>query len=215
MTAGQSVDIVVRGGPRIDAMLCADASLQRALEASREGVTVSVTSEPDTGIRSLLADQKAGTSATTADSTELVILSVDGDLTSTDENLDPAAYRRSMIEAIQTIKNTSEARVIVLNASSYDPTEATFNHQLATQPPLSLAAHRLNLEAMRLSFDEGISILDVDRILAELGGKEHIPSFLDYSPTAQKAIVAELVAVIDDYGFLDERPILEQVGSAS
>jgi hypothetical protein len=119
-----------------------------------------------------------------------------------------------MIEAIRHIKASSGARVIVLNVSSYDPTETTFNHQLVESEPVSVRAHRLNLETMRLSFDEGISVLDVDRILAELGGRQHIDSFLDYSATARRVIVDELVAVIDDYGYFDDRPILEQVGSA-
>lgn len=193
-------------------MLCADAALQRAIESTHAGVSATVTYESDSGIASLLADQRNDASATTAGSTGLVILSVDADLTSS-EPVDPSEFRRSMIEAIQSIKNTSGARVIVLNASSYDPTETISNHQLASEPPLSVTAHRLNLEAMRLSFDEGISILDTDRILAELGGQEHIPAFLSYSPTARQAIVDELVSVIADYGFFDDRPILEQVGS--
>lgn len=214
MTAGHSVDIVVRGSSRIDTMLCAESSLQRAVE-SKHGASASVRYEADSGVASLLADQRSGTSSTTSDTTNLVILSVDADVTAGDDALDPGAFRSSMIDAIQRIKESSGARVIVMNASSYDPTETISNHQLADSEPLSVRAHRLNLEAMRLSFDEGISVLDIDRIIAEMGGKEHVSAFLEYSPEARAAIVDELVAVIDDYGYFDDRPILEQVGSAS
>ena len=74
------------------------------------------------------------------------------------------------------------------------------------------AIQQLNLAVMELSVLDGISVIDVDRIVAELGGREHVQEFLSYSPDARAAIRDELVRVLEEYGFFEPRPLLLQVG---
>ena len=76
----------------------------------------------------------------------------------------------------------------------------------------SVAIAALNLAAVELSMQTGISVIDVDRAVAELGGDAHVNGVLSYSPEASAAIREELVRVLADYGFFDDRPLLEQVG---
>jgi hypothetical protein len=64
-----------------------------------------------------------------------------------------------------------------------------------------------------VSHDEGISIVDVDRLIAELGAAGNVDGPAAYGPEACARIAAEIVRIIDDYGFLDERPLLAQVGA--
>jgi hypothetical protein len=71
---------------------------------------------------------------------------------------------------------------------------------------------RLNLACLQLSVATGVSIIDVDRMIAELGGDEHVIDVMRYGPIATGAIADEVVRVLDDYGFFDERPLLAQIG---
>lgn len=172
------------------------ASLRRALTASAL--------DTETGIRDFEPD--------------LVVLSVDADLLTSSRSWGDGltqAFESNMLEAIRVIKNELGCRVIMFNASSVVPNEAVSNYRMVDKQPHVLDAHRLNLATMRLSLDEGISIVDVDRVIAELGGAEHVRGFLDYSLEARQAICLEFVRVVEDYGFFDIRPLLPQVGRRS
>lgn len=149
---------------------------------------------------------------------DIVVLSVDADLEGATGEWGKGPAERvelAMLEVIRLIKRDLGSHAIVLNASTVVPGERVSNYQKVDTQPKSLDAHRLNLAAMRLSFAEGISIVDVDRLIAELGGADHVLAFLDYSPEACSAIRDEFVRIIEDYGFLDARPLLPQVGQGA
>ena len=57
--------------------------------------------------------------------------------------------------------------------------------------------------ALELSELEGISIVDVDRALAELGAEQNVLDTCTYSETGRAALLEELVRVIDDIGFFE------------
>lgn len=148
-------------------------------------------------------------------SPHVVVLSLDADLAASDRtwgSQEADEFERSMQSAIQTIKESPGSHVIVLNASSLDPEDHVSDYHGLDREPRSLTAHRFNLAVMHLSSQEGISIVDVDRLVAEIGGSRSVQGFQDFSAAACEAIVAELVRVIADYGFLDDRPVLPQVG---
>jgi hypothetical protein len=120
-----------------------------------------------------------------------------------------------MLEAIRLVKRDPGSHVFVMNCSTVVPEEAVSNYSETDSQPRSLVAHRLNLVAMSLSFEEGVSIIDVDRLIAEMGGSEHVRGFLDYSPEACEAISREFARIAEEYGFFDDRPLLPQVGRQS
>jgi hypothetical protein len=68
---------------------------------------------------------------------------------------------------------------------------------------------------VRVSHDLGISVVDVDRALAEIGAAGKLDAAMVYGPEAAARIADEAVAVLADYGFFDDRPLLEQVGAAA
>jgi hypothetical protein len=102
-------------------------------------------------------------------------------------------------------------RVIVVNGATYDPhdTVSCYADVVETR---ALSTHRLDLELIQLSMLDGISVLDVDRMVAEIGGGTNVEASLRYSPSLCEAIRDELADVLEEYGFCDDRPLLVQQG---
>lgn len=149
---------------------------------------------------------------------DLLVLGADADLLASARawgNGLAETFESNMLEVIRLVKRDLDSRVIMLSASSVVPNEAVSNYRGLDEQTRALETHRLNLATMHLSREEGISIVDVDRIMAELGGSEHVLGYLDYSPHACEAIASEFVRVIADYGFFDNRPLLPQVGKGA
>jgi len=145
----------------------------------------------------------------------IVTLSLEADLRGSSGEWGPAEVDRfedDLLAVVRLIKADLGSHVIVVNASSIDPASNVTGFQDASHEPLALRAHRYNLATMHVSYEEGISIVDADRLVAELGAAEVVQSFLEYTEPGARAICAELARVIGDYGFLDNRPVLPQMG---
>lgn len=137
--------------------------------------------------------------------TDIVLLSSSSDLATPVEE-----FRRQMARLVSVLKEAG-AHVLILNCSSFDPMDRTTSYS-AVEDSWSLRVHYLNRELVALSMSEGVSIVDVDRLIAGLGGAEHVPGALNYSTVACDAIAREVLRVIQDYGFLEARPLVAQVG---
>lgn len=167
--------------------------LERAIDESHS----SLADEPELASRSLIAAQP-----------DVVVLSLSADL-----DTPPEEYRTAMPRVVRLLKDTTDTRIIIFNCSSVDPSDTTSNYHARPDPP-SLQAHRLNQLLLELSVLEGVSIIDADRVIAELGGARHVQgSLLGYSSEACEALGREFARVLEDYGFFEERPILPQVGA--
>jgi hypothetical protein len=120
-------------------------------------------------------------------------------------------FRAAFAEFIALVK-ASGASVVVLNGSTLTPDDHTFSY---ARTPVTgpLLVHQFNLELIRLSMLDGISVLDVDRIVSEEGGHDHVEGLLTYGPKVAADIVDELALVLEEYGWFDDRPILSQRGS--
>jgi hypothetical protein len=116
----------------------------------------------------------------------------------------------NLIRVIRAAKERLDAHVIVLNCSPLDPDDLTHNYY-GLEDTLALRVRKLNLAIMQLSASEGISIIDVERLVAELGG-EHVLKALLYSDEAHRAVSQEFLRVVEDIGFFQERPLLMQIG---
>ena len=123
----------------------------------------------------------------------------------------------SFIKAIQPqwymVGDQLGSHVLVANASTIDPADATHNYAGTTTDPVSLRVHRLAHMLVGVSHEEGISIIDIDRVIAELGATGNVEAAMSYGPAACAAIADELVRVLEDYGFFDERTLVAQVGA--
>ncbi len=119
-------------------------------------------------------------------------------------------FADAMAQVIATCKDEG-CRVILLNGSTLDPHDVVSCYAgVGDTGPL--VVHRLDLELIELSMLDGISAVDVDRVVAELGGRDHVLGPFAYSTELCEAIRDEIAFVLDDYGFFDDRPLLAQRG---
>lgn len=176
----------------------------RAMAAERFGTTttVEVAAGPDAGYRELLATVDAWCPHDTA----IVVLSVLADVATPHEDFAAA------LSALSSALMARGAHVLVCNASTYDPEpERAFNFAGIEDPP-ALRIARFDLALLEHSVAAGISVIDADRLLAELGAAAHVVALGAYSDTGYAAIAEEVLRVTADYGFFEARPLLPQVG---
>ena len=122
-------------------------------------------------------------------------------------------FKEHFTRLMHLLKGQTEAHVILFGCSNVDPQDHTYKyHGHSTDTP-SQRADRFNLAMFELSHAEGLSVIDVDRLVAELGARRNVSALFHYSPEVHAAICAEFLAVIEDVGFFHPRPILAQVGA--
>ena len=148
--------------------------------------------------------------------TDVVVLSAKADVAGLDSG-DPeaavAAFRDNLISTFDRIKDQAGAHVLVVNTSTFDPNDETSSLYGLTEEPTSMRSHRINLALLKASHELGLSIIDVDRITAEAGCGNVVPAALELTPQGSALVRDETARVLEDYGFFDERSVVEQVGN--
>lgn len=180
-------------------------------------VSVSVTVSESSGLDQLLAGLRSKEFDLLDGQADIILLSLAGEVERFASD-DPAAeivnqVRVDLVSCIELIKEQSNARILVANLSTLDPDDPVYNYRGLAREPFGLIAHRLNLMLLGVSHDEGVSVVDVDRKIAEAGGDEAVTSAARYSELGCRGIASEIARIIEDYGFLDDRPLMEQIGA--
>jgi hypothetical protein len=121
-------------------------------------------------------------------------------------------FRRDLARLVREVKAHGGAHVVVLNASTFNPREEVWRLNRDADS-LSLRIHAMNLAVMKVSRAEGISIVDVDRLIAELGARNVVSGAVDYTAAAFDVIGDELIRIMEDIGFFEKRPLAPQLGS--
>lgn len=199
---------------------------ERLLERFGDRVATEVVFEPCPDLSTLLSDLKSASPALPVvqrmrkEHFDVLVTSLWADLSSplhetASGSVRAAAFLQHLLDLIRTIKEEFGCHMIFMNASTIDPVNHVSNYSRVSVEPAFLTANRLNLALIRASVEEGISIVDVDRLIAELGAADNVEGFLDYSVAGSDAICNELIRVVDDYGFFDDRPLLMQIGNSS
>ena len=136
-----------------------------------------------------------------------VILSVASEL----EGGNATNFAAAVDDLISAVRAEAGPHLIWFTASTVDPEGGD---AYRTRPePYSLRALRLDADLVRLSRSRGVALVDADRLVAELGGEDHVVAPLRYSPAASEALAEEAVRVLDDIGFFEPRPLVEQIGA--
>lgn len=125
--------------------------------------------------------------------------------------IDVQQFRDSYVRLIRILKERVNAHIIVYNCSSFDQDDHVHNYH-GHPETLSLRVHEFNLALMQISASEGISIIDVDRLLGELGTNCHVIKALHYSLEAYQAIRLECLRVMEDLGCFEDRRPGVQIG---
>ncbi len=181
-------------------------------------VVIETVHESPGGTAALRTELESGESALIAAEPDIVLLSVMDDvagLPTRGANPEEAvqAVRTDLVAAINLIKEKVGAHVLITNVSTVDTTDRTYNYHGHAEEPVPLRIQRLDLMLIGVSNETGISIVDVDRLVAEMGAAGHVGAAGEYDDVASARIAAEIVRIIDDYGFFDDRPLLAQVGA--
>lgn len=227
MSYRQSVKFVVKNAEALaDVVLSKadgggylDNGLKERLAASGSALEFDVAVEDYGGLGELIEELNSENPALASASPDIIILSLAAEMErlkevgNSDQSL--AAVRSDLVSVIRKIKETVGAHILVPNVSTLDPSDPVFTYHGVTEEPWTLRAHRLNLMLIGVSHDEGISIIDVDRKIAEVGGDQAVTGAARYSEVGCSAIVDEIIRIVEDYGFLDDRPLMEQVGAAA
>lgn len=103
------------------------------------------------------------------------------------------------------------AHLVIASGSTFDPTDKTHSYRGIDDTP-ALIVHRLNLALIQLSVLDGISIIDADRIVAEIGAERGVDSLLSYRPMAVDALCAEIDRILVDYRFFEAGALVPQQG---
>ncbi|MEN8239407.1 MAG: hypothetical protein ABFR53_09425 [Actinomycetota bacterium] len=211
-------DIVDAALSRADGGTKLDSGVRELVASEFSDVEVETMHEGCPGFAELRLELESGDSTLIAEAPQIVLLSIADDVRNLNRsgfNLEDDVHRveADLVASIDLIKEKVGAHVLIANVSTLDPSEKVFNYHDVDDDPVSLRAHRLDLMLVGVSHNEGISIIDVDRKIAELGGSIGVAAAFDYSERGCEIIVEEIVRVMDDYGFFDDRQLLAQVGA--
>ena len=103
---------------------------------------------------------------------------------------------KSNFEAIITnIRENSSAQIIIYNLSSVNPGDQIHNYQ-ASPEAISTRIRRFNLGLVDLSERTGVSIIDVDHILAREGTNTTKFGALHFTPAGCRAVAEEFLRVV-------------------
>jgi len=226
MAQNRNLRLVILGGDDlVDVTLSRNdggRTLQRGVRelvtASYPEIGLGVRHEATSGLAEVRGRLEDGSSSLIADPPDVVLLSLTAEASELGSGAATAeqavqAVRQDLVSVIGLVKEKVGAHVLVTNLSTIDPGDAPFTYHGLAEEPFTLRAHRLDLMLVGVSHDEGISIIDVDRLVAELGAAGNVDGPASYGPEACTRIAAEIVRILDDYGFLDDRPLLAQVGA--
>lgn len=207
------IDVVMS---RADGGAKLDEGVAERVSRRHPHVSVVVAGAPSDGFGALNAELQSDSSALLEFEPDVVLLSAADDIQRIQESASEEVVRQinaDLMSVISAIKQRAGAHILIANASTIAPGVAVHDYSKEDGEPFSLAAHRMAYMLVRVSHAEGISIVDVDTLLAGLGGAEHVQAAMRYSDRASSVVADEIVRILEDYGFFDERSLIEQVGA--
>lgn len=127
-----------------------------------------------------------------------VVLSLRPDILSPSRT--PEATEADLVALAVALDDRFGAMTVVLNCSSYDPADLRHTYAGEAGESLPLRTHRFDVALIRASQRAGLSVLDVDSLVAEAGGADHVPAALTYSRTVSELIGRELARQLAEGG---------------
>ncbi len=104
---------------------------------------------------------------------------------------------------VELIRARTEAPILIYNMSPIVPGEIVHCLQ-GLGETFAMRIRRFNLALADLSERTGISIIDVDEILARAGAGHLKVDAMHLAPEAYRLIAEEVVRVLEDHGVLEE-----------
>lgn len=142
-------------------------------------------------------DLEAAVEELEPDVIDVVVVGLLGDL---DTPVD--ALHATLTRLVRRLRDDVGVHVLVVNLCTWAPRVDADDRR----------ADRLGVLALELSMREGVSVVDVDRIVAETGARGHVRAIGDYDASIHDLVAQEIARILDDYGFFEARPLVPQVG---
>lgn len=112
------------------------------------------------------------------------------------------AAAAALERVIARLRAVSDAPILVFNLSAYVPGDTA--HSLAgLGETVATRIRRLNLALAEVSMRTGISVVDVDRVLAGVGAARLKFDALHMTPEGCRLVAEEVARVLEDLGCLD------------
>lgn len=122
------------------------------------------------------------------------------------EFMPPAPFEAAMAALAAVVERrqaVSDAPILIYNLSSAVPGEAVHAHA-GLEDILSTRIRRFNLGLIELSQTTGVSVIDVDGILARAGGDRLKVDAVHLNGDGCRLVAEEVVRVLDDLGLFEE-----------
>jgi hypothetical protein len=113
--------------------------------------------------------------------------------------VDAATSIATLGRIVERIRRRSQVPILVYNVSAISPGDTVHCH-LGLDDDFGTRARRFNLELIELSRRTGISIIDVDTIVARAGADRLKLSPLHLTAEGNRLVAEEVVRVLEDYG---------------
>jgi lysophospholipase L1-like esterase len=117
--------------------------------------------------------------------------------------LDVSTSMRNFTRIVERIRERSSAPILVYNASFVVPGDSVHNHH-GLDDTFATRVRRFNLGLIELSQQTGVSIIDVDTILARAGTDRLKVDAVHVNAEGLRLIAEEVVRVLEDYGCMSE-----------
>lgn len=125
--------------------------------------------------------------------------------------IDVEASMANFAEIIRRLRASSDAPILIYNVSSVVPGDTIHCHE-GLEEIVSTRIRRFNLALVELSRATGVSIVDVDRIVACGGAASLKLDATHLTAEGCRAVAGEVLRVLRDYGLMDKP---DQQGSAA
>jgi hypothetical protein len=119
--------------------------------------------------------------------------------------LDPAAAMADLETVIARRRDRSDAPILIYNLSAVMPGERLHVHA-GLEDALSTRIRRFNLALVELSQKTGISVIDVDGVLARAGADRLRYDAMHLNAEGCRLVAEEVVRVLDDLGLFSQDP---------
>jgi len=117
-------------------------------------------------------------------------------------NLEVAESMANLTALVEKIREQSEAPILIYNMSPITPGETIHCHQ-GMGEAYSTRIRRFNLGLIELSEKTGVSIIDIDSLLARKGAEGLKLDVIHLTPPGYRLVAEEVVRVLGDLGVLD------------
>jgi hypothetical protein len=120
--------------------------------------------------------------------------------------LDVSTSMSGLTKIIEKIRAHRDVPILIYNVSPIIPGETVYNYQ-GLDETYSTRCKRFNLALTDLSRETGISIIDVDTIIARSGADRLKVDAMHLTPEGYRLVAEEVVRVLGDLGVL---PVVEE-----